>query len=330
MSRKTPEHDTSVVVGDTLLDEQAIEWLARLRRPELTDEETEAFADWIAQGPEQQSAFDRMTSLWALTGGLRQESRVSGNVPSLVQQRTIPQSLPRRWERWYAIAATVIFGVLTLSFLENDQSHATKPGEQREITLEDGSRIWLNTDTTVVVDVQAGDDRELQILRGEVYFEIAPDVKHPFEIKTPTARIRVTGTAFNVYSSATDTRVDVASGTVEITSDRNGSSGTLTASEGDQVTADASGLHRTGELTRLDAWRNGRIVYNDVTLGALLADLDRYLPGTISIADDSLADIAVSAHLRLEDEGAMLDALTRSLDLTSTRVPGDLILITKK
>jgi transmembrane sensor len=106
---------------------------------------------------------------------------------------------------------------------------------------------------------------------------------------------------------------------------------------GQSAAGDAEGIQSllSAKGNRLDRWRDGRIVYDDVPLGEVVSDLDRYIPGTLALADEDLAMLEVSAVLHLPDgtdadPNDLLDALTTSLDLSWSEVPGELKLISRK
>jgi transmembrane sensor len=80
------------------------------------------------------------------------------------------------------------------------------------------------------------------------------------------------------------------------------------------------------------AWQRGQLIYNDVRLDELLADLSRYLPKKMVLSgrassDDKLFDKHVSAVLFLDDQDAMLEALSKSLPIQWQDVSDKLIII---
>ena len=168
----------------------------------------------------------------------------------------------------------------------------------------------------------------MELIDGEVFFSVAKDATRPFEIDTGTATIRVVGTSFNVRNTEGVLRVEVLDGIVQVASGELGLARELHATEG----LEYSGLEeRRFVVSTADtaSWRDGKVVYRDVPLGELLDDLDRYLPGKVSLAEDSLADIRVTAVLELGDRSAMLEALSSSLDLKWSEVSEGLVLISR-
>jgi transmembrane sensor len=77
------------------------------------------------------------------------------------------------------------------------------------VRLPDGSTAWLNANSRLQYAQGADGPRAVQ-LTGEAYFEVKPDKAHPFLVRTTTARVRVTGTAFNVRAYAAEDSVEVS------------------------------------------------------------------------------------------------------------------------
>ena len=105
-----------------------------------------------------------------------------------------------------AIFILPIISALTVYFLSNnDGTRSTIPvtvtagnGEKAEITLADGSRVWLNSGSSLTYKGTFSRKERNIYLTGEAYFEVAKDKKHPFTVKTKEMDIQALGTAFNV------------------------------------------------------------------------------------------------------------------------------------
>ena len=141
------------------------------------------------------------------------------------------------------------------------------------------------------------------------------------------ASIEAVGTAFAVRETPGFTSVGVTEGVVAVSSAdvddvqllQEGQQSTISATLTDFQAYDAS--------TAL-AWQRGLLIYDDVRLDELLADLNRYLPKAMTLNDDELADKRVSGVLYLEDQDAMLEALGKLLPIRWKSVSDNLIIIT--
>lgn len=187
------------------------------------------------------------------------------------------------------------FRALNLGIHPKRRALSDCPREQFAVVLEDGSHLQLNTQTKLQVDLKEN-LRYVELLDEKVFFSVAKDTTRHFEINTGPATIRVVGTSFNFRNTEGVLRVEVLEGIVQVANGELDLPRELHATEG----LEYSGLEvRRFSVSTVDTapWRDGRVVHPDVPLGELLTDLDRYLPGNVSLADDSLADIRVTAVL---------------------------------
>ena len=93
-------------------------------------------------------------------------------------------------------------------------------GMSRRLVLPDGSRVWLNAESSLSYPGSfGGRERREVTLQGEAYFEVAPDSLHPFVVETAALQTQVLGTSFNVRAySPEDTRVTLLRGSVKAVS----------------------------------------------------------------------------------------------------------------
>ena len=100
---------------------------------------------------------------------------------------------------WLAAAVLVLMVVTAarLPWPVWTADQRTLAGEQRVLTLDDGSRVTLAGDSAINLDL-TDHQRRVTLLRGRVYFQVAPDPQRPFLVEAGEARVRVTGTRFEV------------------------------------------------------------------------------------------------------------------------------------
>lgn len=129
--------------------------------------------------------------------------------------------------RWAArIAAAVIIAVsgyyMTTNYIYNKdaqpQTITVPAGQRAQITLADGTRVWLNAQSTLTYASDFGrNDRNVE-LDGEAYFEVAKNKKLPFYVHTEMHKVRVVGTSFNVcaYKGSKEFETTLVEGIVDI------------------------------------------------------------------------------------------------------------------
>ncbi len=172
----------------------------------------------------------------------------------------------------------------------------TSVGEQRRLTLPDGSLLTLNTDSAVDLAFDAS-QRLVRLLRGEIFVDSRADPR-PFRVATAEARLHAGATRFNVRQEMAATRVAVLAGRVEL-SPLHGRGRWLESGESVRLGAD-------GEARRLafdglpDAWTRGMLMADRMPLAEVLAELARYRRGLLR-CDPQLARLAVSGAYPLLD-----------------------------
>ena len=309
--------------------DRALGWIARFRSGHATGSDRQAFALWLAEDPAHRRAMDDMLALW--------------DDLDVVRALPFPASLSRpaanrsRWWIGSAVAAAACLVVAIALWPLGGQApeprqFQTARGEQRLIELDDASTLTLNTSSRVSVSY-SDDQRQLQLLEGEAYFEVTPDSERPFSVDAGSARVTVLGTAFNIERTEHATEITVREGVVQVTELRDGTrtprSSVLHANQ--RLTATTEGL---GELEsvaddRDTAWRRGELVAYGMTLPALAAELARYSDTRLLFGDAEVAALSVSGVFRLDDPRATITAVALSLDLDVKAVDDDTVLLLK-
>ncbi|MEE1887129.1 FecR family protein [Pseudomonas carassii] len=287
---------------------EATAWYYRLHAEDVTLAERQAFAVWRAQGQAHAKAWEEVLDLLgALQGPARR----------LREQQQAAWRAPRRriWPKVASTAAAVLLlGLLVgqTPWLDRWRAdYATTTGETRSLQLEDGSRIQLNTDSALQVELDAG-ERRVRLLRGEAWFEVARDPAWPFVVRAGDGWVRVIGTRFSVAETAGQTRVQLAQGKVEI---RVGTGQGVFLEPGQAVEYAASGpgaVHGF-EPGRAFAWRERQLVFSQQPLGEVVTELNRYWPGQTLVLGDALRQRKVSGVFDIDKPDAVLKALTHTL-----------------
>ena len=176
-------------------------------------------------------------------------------------------------------------------------------GQRAEITLGDGTRVWLNAGSTLSCPAGfAAGQREVRI-SGEAYFDVARDEQRPFIVSTGGVKIKVLGTKFNVsaYEPSAAT-VSLVEGAVEVTAGDSAGSPPVNMKPEDQV------CYADGEL-RLShgfdhdelLWREGIHAFRNATLREIAGQLEFYYHTRIVIRNPEAAAARYSGKFRQKD-----------------------------
>lgn len=302
--------------------DMATAWFVRLRDDNVTDDEKARFRTWLEADAAHAEAYQELERLWAGLDEIGQgEQRLSAPPPVMAEAG-------RRSVLRNALAASVVlviaigsYGVTALNLLAD---HRTGTGEQRQIVLQDGSAVHLNTATAL--SVEFGADRRLITLHaGEAYFEVAGNPDRPFIVETGMGRVEALGTAFAVRHIDGGTDVLVTESRVAVSAPT-GDERVLGEGEGISVTDTGLGSVTTGHAPQI-AWREGRLVFENRPLGDVLREIDRYRRGTVVVLDGATSALPVTGAFSISDTDETLDIIEQTLPVRVFRVSNLLVMV---
>src|SRR5579872_6768768 len=188
----------------------AAAWIARLHGEDRTSSVETGFRRWLAASAEHRAAFEMANEIW-----LRAEHLPKSPSRDELKPRHRGLVIPRPW----AVAATVLGAVLVIAISiavrSFDPGLATRVGEQRTLTLEDGSRISLNTASRVHVHYDRA-ARRVDLDQGEAYFEVAKHPQWPFIVTAAGRQVVARGTVFLVRRDDASVSVTLVEGKVTV------------------------------------------------------------------------------------------------------------------
>lgn len=177
------------------------------------------------------------------------------------------------------LLAPVSQGNLESQLAQNDELYIQKTtgqGQKLQLTLADGTKVWLNSSSEVNFPENFGNEHRFISLRGEAYFEVVRDSLRPFIVQTDDLMTTVLGTSFNVNAKESGkTKVALLSGKVEVSS----SSGQVSLAPGemlnfDNVTAsfDVGGF----DASQVLGWKDGVLRFNRASLREVKEGLEEW------------------------------------------------------
>lgn len=201
--------------------------------------------------------------------------------------------------RWAArIAAAVIIAVsgyyMTTNYIYNKdaqpQTITVPAGQRAQITLADGTRVWLNAQSTLTYASDFGrNDRNVE-LDGEAYFEVAKNKKLPFYVHTEMHKVRVVGTCFNVcaYKGSKEFETTLVEGIVDIYPSCNDQ--VITRLQKDEFFANYDGRCKKTILPSYEylRWKEGLYCFDDVPFSGILDKLEKYYNVKITVTSPRL------------------------------------------
>ncbi|EJL33402.1 FecR family protein [Novosphingobium sp. AP12] len=316
MSVELPTLNNLAKVGSV---KAAAFWLERLQ-DEDGYEDDDLFRAWLATSDENRDAWAHALELWDCFD----EAEPEGELEQIRQEALAfrPRRTAASWVR-YAIAAAVLGIVGTTAFLTSeggDKSvtpspqiaqearpdprafgaldYVTKVGEQRTVTLEDGSKLTL--DTASAIDVAyVGQSRLVRLVRGQVYFDVTHDTERPFRVAAGERIVTVLGTRFNVRLAPGQTSIYLEKGSIGVSPGSDPAhpmSETFRLVPGQMLIAQAGKADQVSTVQGQSGieWRQGFVQFDGQTLGQAIVEVNRYTTRQMVLRDPNVAALRVS------------------------------------
>lgn len=297
----------------------AARWYAELQSPEAGDGTWDAFRIW-EQDPANAAAFREIESALATL-----------DRSSFAARRLSRRKMAARSRGWLiAAAAVVIITLLGLSALFGARTaaippdadaliYATTTGEQRRVTLTDGSTVELNTASRIEVDYSES-ARLIRLTQGQALFDVEPG-ELPFLVEAAGTQTHALGTEFEVYVKPGGAQVTLLQGKVRVIPSAGLAWAPIELAPGDRLVVSGE---RPAPVVQVDlaealSWRTGVVQFTDVHLADAVQELNRYSRTKIVVDDPSLADERLSGAFKAGDQEAFVEALGLFLSIEVQR-----------
>lgn len=221
------------------IKEEAANWLLKIDdNTSLSSTELQALRDWVATSDVHRSVIIRMSKTWnnmdvlaAMRAAPERTSRFSMVKFKALLGTKILTALfkqDKTTHRGYSVlfklslvSMCLIVSLLSIDLIFNEgvnsqpNYYITDIGEYQKHSLEDGSTLWLNSNSKVKVNYSKN-FRRIVLISGEAHFEVKKDASRPFEVYAMNKLVRALGTAFSVRKLKDSIKVVVSEGTVEL------------------------------------------------------------------------------------------------------------------
>ena len=187
-------------------------------------------------------------------------------------------------------------------------------GGEFQVTLADGSRVWLNAGTRLTYPIAfVGKERRVR-LDGEGYFEVERDESKPFIVEINGMEVKVLGTSFNLRSFAADNRstATLVSGKIEVKTPTQRIE-LLPNQQADLLVGENKLAVREVDAVAYSAWTKGRFVFRRERLETILDDVSRWYNVTVFYEQSRVKDILFSGIVeRYADISETLEMLEKT------------------
>lgn len=310
------------------IQQEALGWLQRLTSGEVTQADLAALDRWRAANPDHCRALAKANLLWDVMGKAARAAEAGGAV--------CPSSLPffsRPLGRRALFAGAAAAGVACLavrppfhlwpSSAELMASYRTTTGERREVTIASGVTVDMDTQTSLSPPVTTGRTYSLELISGQL--AVSAVAERTVVIAAADGETRAEHARFNARRDDSSVAVTCTEGSVQVLC----KSMTAVLGPGQQVAYGDRGLGavRPADPSVVTAWQRGLLIFRDVPLAQVVAEINRYRPGRVILANGTLAERKVVAGFRIDQIDDAVRDLTRSLGVQSRSLPGGIVLL---
>lgn len=297
-------------INTSSLSEQAAEWAVCMSGEHVSSQQRADFEAWLAQDSRHQEAYAQVEAIWSSI--TPKKHRSYSGIKSLLG---------------IVLLLGCLYGLPFSAWLADER---TATGEIRHLTLNDGSRVTLDSNSAVDI---AFDSRQRRIVlhRGRILAEVAPDSsvnRPPFIVETRDGTARALGTLYTVEQTGKESIVTVIESQVNV-ANRAKPRHFVTLQAGQSIRFDSEALQLPETAPAFAAsWTQARLIYQNTPLEKVIDDLARYRSGHLNL-DAHAAQLHFTGVLPADDPEAALNILHNALPVRITRYGGWLIRIDK-
>lgn len=297
---------------------EAAAWLVRLHADDRSEDDERAFRRWIAAKPENARAFEAVTTLWDTADGLRALSTQARGGFRL-RRRTLLAGAGA------LAAASAAFGVWDVAYAG---VYETEVGEQKHVTLSDGTEAFLDTDTRIR-ERYTSSLRLVELDRGRADFRVKPDPHRPFVVDAAEHRIVADRTTLDVRLDGNRVSVVMLQGSATVLPTTKATTQRIMLTRGERaVVAPDVVVHvDRPNLTPLIAWQVGQAIFESDTLAAAVAEMNRYSTVQLTVDDPVVAKMKLSGVYRVGDNEAFAHSVSQLLPVMVERYPDHIALV---
>ncbi|AGH43606.1 FecR family protein [Paraglaciecola psychrophila] len=347
--------------------EQASHWAVLHDDGELSTKQKNELTLWLLKSPVHVEEFLHACAIFDMLEGIDIDKKISLNtliekinVPtfdvlsldnvgentSLIEKNTHKKRMSKVWIALAASVALSLFSLYDLNYssennvniVNSDTSnkYTTVLGEQRSVTLSDGSIVYLNTLTNIDIDYNSH-FRNIYLYQGEAIFKVAHNPEKPFRVWVGGVMFQALGTEFNVRNNRGKIELTVITGEVALTNQATNneklvikkdtlrladnsdldfnSTKTLIVSVGQEASVQPNGVITTdinADLDNKTSWKQRKLIFKNDILKDVIFEFNRYNLLQISIESEVLSRLPISGIFESNDPNSLLEFLKSS------------------
>ena len=303
-----------------VIQKEAQAWVVRLASGQVSERDAQVFRHWCARSRKHANAFAEARAVW---GAMAPAARA-------VKRAQQPVNVARR--AWLGGAVAASLGLLVLrpptdlwpAVAGLAADYATGTGEQREVALDGGVLVQMNTQTRFdAAPVQDG-TAALVLLAGEAEFQAGLRGAARLRVQAGDGSVSAGSARFNIRLFGQEVCVTCLAGRLRVV--QNGNDAELAAGEQLRYRPAHFGITRAVRAGEVSAWRQRLLVFKQSTLADVVAEVNRYRPGKLILNNEVLGKTRVQASFSLDRLDDVIALIQDAYGARVTRLPGGIVL----
>lgn len=311
-----------------------------------TEQQGRDLKEWIDKSEEHRFQFDHLQKYWKertkeqkLISHDAIKSKLWNEFLSSRTEKRFQKNWESRRKQAWKIAAVILLLIIPaiLFYYHIDETKVNTDialshrvvkqnpsGQKSQIQLSDGSKVWLNAESSLSFSENFSDSiREVKLV-GEAYFEVIHDVTRPFIVKTKDISVIVLGTQFNIsaYSDDEDISVSLVQGSVKVNLGNESSVDTILLKPGfgilySKVTSDITEYSFSEDkllYNRKTAWKNGNLVFDGQDFESFVKDISRWYGVHVTVTGEPPSHWRIRGEFENEYLTNILNAISFNKD----------------
>ena len=301
-------------------EQESIKLITRVLANEASTEEQHQLEMWRKQDTRNEFLYTELVHIWnhAVPEDVNTEKAWE-----VVEQKLQPASRSGGLGMILRMAAAIlvigIVGIMVSRFFKEPsfQQIQTANNEIKQITLPDGSVVWLNQHSTLAYEKGFEGDARFLKLEGEAFFEVVKNPEKPFVITSSRSVTKVLGTSFNLNTlNGGGASLTVVTGKVSFTAN-------LTHEEVMVMAGQSATIDEVGHATATDhhevnalAWRTQTLSFKDASLAEVFKTMERYFEIRIQVDEKRIYDCHFTGEFVKPTLKQVMDVIGKTLQLT--------------
>lgn len=289
----------------------------------ISGAEKRELAAWLQESPANQAYYDALKDTWDLTAEAwdeMPEPDTAANWERFSQKIAEPAPMKvvhRGRGRWLAaagVAAILASGIAFFLTRSSDTVTLAATSEKQTFTLPDGSKVYLNRNSTLRYNERFAQNNRDITLEGEAFFDVAPNEAHPFIVHAGASQTKVLGTSFGIKAyDAQPVRLNVITGKVAFSNqEKKGDALVLTAGHSAVVKANEDPEAITEADPNFTSWKDNKLVFRRSSLASTFSAMEEYFGIEIRIEDSSLSGIEYNASFSNPGLDTMMKVISQT------------------